>query len=113
MAYRELIVTEVMEVLRQWQKGKGYRTVAELAGVDRKTVQRYVEAATALGVTRGGGVEELTDELLGQVAHAVRPGRKSQPGEMRAVCGTHRCTRPKSPVGPRRSGASMVHRGCV
>lgn len=40
MAYRELSVTEVLDVLRHWQKGMGLRTVADLVSVDRKTVRR-------------------------------------------------------------------------
>ncbi len=48
MAYRELFVIEVRELLRLWSLGHGYRAVARLTGVDRKTVRRYVEAATAV-----------------------------------------------------------------
>jgi transposase len=90
MAYRELQVTEVRDVLRIWLLGTGYRAIAELVAVDRKTVRRYVEAAKVLGLSRDAGAEQLTDELLGQVAQAVRPGRTSKPGEMRALCRTHR-----------------------
>jgi len=39
MAFREVSVTEVLEVLRQWQRGRGLRTVSELVGVDRKHVR--------------------------------------------------------------------------
>ena len=90
MAFRELSVTEVLDVLRIWLTGEGYRAIAELVTVDRKTVRRYVEAARTLGLSRDGGAEQLTDELLGLVAQAVRPGRKSKPGEMRTLCRTHR-----------------------
>lgn len=90
MSYRELSVTEVLDVLRIWLKGKGYRSIAGLVAVDRKTVRRYVEAAHALGVARDGGVEQLTDEVLGQVVQAVRPGRRGKPGEMRALCRSQR-----------------------
>ncbi len=38
MAFREVDVIEVREVLRCWLSGAGLRTVAERAGVDRKTV---------------------------------------------------------------------------
>jgi hypothetical protein len=38
MAYREVSVIEVREVLRAWLTGAGLRTVAAQAGVDRKTV---------------------------------------------------------------------------
>jgi transposase len=76
MAFREVRVHEVREVLRQWVGSDlGQRPIAERAGVDRKTACRYIEAAVAAGVVRDGGLEQLTDELLGQVINAVRPER--------------------------------------
>jgi len=43
VAFREVGVFEVREVLRLWLRGQGYRGVERLAGVvDRKTVRRYV-----------------------------------------------------------------------
>jgi len=59
MAYREVCVIEVREVLRGWLAGAGLRTVAAQAGVDRKTARRYVQAAEAAGVARDGGVGQL------------------------------------------------------
>jgi hypothetical protein len=38
MAYREVSVIEVREVLRGWLGGAGLRTVAAQAGVDRKSL---------------------------------------------------------------------------
>jgi hypothetical protein len=75
MAFREVSVIEVREVLRAWMAGGGLRRVAEQAGVDRKTARRYVQAAEAVGVARGGGLEQLCDEVIGQVVDAVRPVR--------------------------------------
>src|SRR3984885_2966060 len=75
MAFREVAVTEIREVLRAWLAGAGLRKVAEQAGVDRKTARRYVEAAVAAGLARDGGLAQLSDELVGQVAEAVRPAR--------------------------------------
>jgi transposase len=43
--------------------------------VDRKTARRYVAAAEAAGVCREGGLDQLTDEVIGQVVGAVRPAR--------------------------------------
>lgn len=40
MGFREVSVIEVKEVLRGWLDGAGLRTVAERAGVDRKTARR-------------------------------------------------------------------------
>jgi transposase len=75
MAFREVAVTEIREVLRAWLSGTGLRRVAEQAGVDRKTARRYVDAAVGAGLVRDGGMSQLTDELVGQVAQAVRPAR--------------------------------------
>jgi transposase len=80
MGFREVAVTEIREVLRAWLGGAGLRRVAERAGVDRKTARRYVEAAVAAGLSRDGGTGQLTDELVGQVAGAVRPVRPSGHG---------------------------------
>ena len=40
MAFREVRVIEVREVLRAWLAGEGLRTAAERAGVDRKTARQ-------------------------------------------------------------------------
>jgi transposase len=75
MAFREVAVTEIREVLRAWLAGAGLRQVAARAGVDRKTARRYVQAAVDAGLARDGGLAQLSDELVGQVAQAVRPAR--------------------------------------
>jgi len=76
MAFREVTVVQIREVLRRWlREDEGLRSVALGAGVDRKTVRRYVEAAAALGLDRSGGEDQLTDELIGAVCDAVRPVR--------------------------------------
>jgi transposase len=41
----------------------------------RHNARRYVEAATAAGLVREGGEEQLSDELIGQVVDTVRPVR--------------------------------------
>ena len=40
MAFREVAVTEIREVLRAWLAGAGLRQVAARAGADRKTARR-------------------------------------------------------------------------
>ncbi len=75
MAFREVRVFEVREVLRLWLAGETLRGVERLAGVDRKTIRRYVAAAEVAGVSREGGDGQLGDEVLGQVVEVVRPHR--------------------------------------
>jgi len=80
VGFREVAVVEVREVLRAWLAGVGLRTVAERAGVDRKTARRYVAAAQQAGVVRDGGEAQLTDAVIGQIVQAVRPARASGRG---------------------------------
>jgi hypothetical protein len=80
MAYREVSVFEIKEVLRLWLRGEGYRAIARLSGVDRKTVRRYVEAANGAGLSRDGGEDQLDDVLVGTVCNEVRPARPAGHG---------------------------------
>lgn len=73
-------MVEIREVLRAWLSGAGLRTVAERAGVDRKTARRYVQAAEAAGLDRSAGEDAVTDELIGAVVAAVRPARPNGHG---------------------------------
>ena len=81
MAFREVRVFEVREVLRLWLAGEGIRATERLVGFDRKTVRRYVDAAVGLGLVRDGGEEQLTDVFIGLVVEAVRPHRTDGHGE--------------------------------
>jgi transposase len=89
VAFREVGVHEVKEVLRLWLRGEGLRSIARLAGVDRKTARRYVEAAAGCGLDRSGGEGQLCDELLSAVAEQVRPHRSGGRGESWALLAAH------------------------
>lgn len=85
MAFREVSVNEIREVLRVWLgvaglPAPGYRTIAAHCGVDRKTVRRYVEAAQEAGLRRSDSIEAVDDGLIGAVAEAVRPVRRDGHG---------------------------------
>lgn len=90
MAFRELSVVEVREILRLWQRGAGIRAVAAHVGADRKTVRRYVEAAQRRGLSRDADSRALDDDLLAEVIAAVLPGAPPKAGAMRQVCRDHR-----------------------
>src|SRR5688500_12404976 len=81
MAFREVRVFEVREVLRLWLRGEGLRATERLAGIDRKTVRRYVTEAEDLGLVRDGDEDQLSDEFIGSVVEAVRPHRRDGRGE--------------------------------
>ncbi len=83
MAFREVLVTQVMEVLRAWLAGQGKRRAARRAGVDVKTAQRYIRAAQEAGLVRDGGEAQLTDDLIGVVVAAVRPAPPRHSGPQR------------------------------
>jgi transposase len=70
MAYRELHMIELQEVLRRFTLGDGVRAIARGAGMDRKTVAKYLRAAEALGLQRGGPLP--TDEQVSAVIAQVR-----------------------------------------
>src|SRR4051794_18274290 len=90
LAFREVGVFEVREVLRLWLRGKGLRSIEQLAGLDRKTVRRYVESAVSLGLSRDGGESQLSDGLMAMVVEAVRPHRFDGRGEAwRALVSNH------------------------
>ncbi|MEI2775243.1 MAG: hypothetical protein V9G19_04585 [Tetrasphaera sp.] len=80
---------EVREVLRGWLDGAGLRTVAERAGVDRKTARRYVNAAQAAGLERTAGLDAVDDGLVGAVVAAVRPVRPNGHGSAWEALLTH------------------------
>ena len=50
MAFREVTMLEVKEILRLWLLGVPKRRVAQQLGLDVKTVRRYLAAARARGV---------------------------------------------------------------
>lgn len=90
VAYRDLFVVEIVEMLRRWKSGAGYRKVGESVGADRKTVRRYVEVAQALGLERGDGGVALDDEFVGAVVSVIQPGAPPLTGAMRQHCREHR-----------------------
>src|SRR5437588_9073517 len=89
MSFREVQVFEIREVLRLWLRGEGQRSIERLSAVNRKTVVRYIGAATACGLVRDGGESQLSDELLGQGCERVRPHRRDGHGGGWATLRSH------------------------
>jgi transposase len=116
MAFREVAVTEIREVLRAWLAGVGLRQVAGQAGVDRKTARRYVAAAVEAGLARNGGLAQLTDELVGQVAQVVRPVRPGGHGrawDQLEVCHAEIEAKVKQGLSVVKIGVLLERRGVV
>ncbi len=90
MAFREVSVVEVRELLRLWLQGKSLRTIGRLAGVHRHTVAAYVEAARVAGLERADDDAAITEELIGTVVAAVRPVRRQAHGASWETCAAER-----------------------
>lgn len=80
MAFREVDVVEIREVLRGWLDGGGLRTIAERAGVDRKTSLCRGGAGRGTGQgRRPGGVVRRADRRGGRAGTAGPPERATEP----------------------------------
>jgi hypothetical protein len=90
MAYRELGMVEIREVLRRWLTGDGLRAITRGTGLDRKTIAKYVRAAAAVGLQRGGPLP--TDEQIAAVRHHACPPAVATPSEEQQALWPHRDT---------------------
>lgn len=89
MAFRELHVVEVKEILRLWANGHGYRPIAARTKTDRRTIRRYVCAAQQAGFVQDPA-RAVDDALIAAVVSAVLPGGSKEPGEARDHLRAHR-----------------------
>jgi hypothetical protein len=90
MAYREVTMLEVKEVLRLWLGGVPKKHIAVQLGLDVKTVRRYIGAAWTAGLRREVGPEALDDGLLATVVGTVQPGTGRPHGDGWAECTAQR-----------------------
>ncbi|MGH7282280.1 MAG: IS21 family transposase [Polyangiaceae bacterium] len=60
---------DVKEVLRRWSAGQSDRQIGRESGIHRKTVARYTEAATKLGLARGC---DASDDVVHEIAQSVQ-----------------------------------------
>lgn len=89
MAFREVHVVEVREVIRLWLRGQGFRSIARMVRVDRKTVRRYLAAAERVGVDRTASPDQISDEVIGQIL-SDRPARPGGHGQIWALLDEHK-----------------------
>ena len=76
MAYRELRMIEVKEVLRRYEAGQSLRQIARETGLDRKTVRRYVAAAKEADGSDEARVQQMVREV--QVRPPAPPSEPRQ-----------------------------------
>jgi transposase len=84
MAYREVTMLELREVLRLWLAEGGKKPIAAQLGLDVKTVRRYLRAAEESGLTQGQ--QWLTDEQFAQVVAALGSPVERPHGDTWALC---------------------------
>ncbi len=90
MAFREVTMLEVKEILRLWLLGVPKKQIATQLGFDVKTVRRYLAAAKSGGVEQTHGLGALSDELVAAVVAATQPATGRPRGDGWAVCEAHR-----------------------
>lgn len=70
MAFRELPMVEIKDLLRRLQAGHSLRAIARQTGVDRKTIRRYVDALTASQIDLAS--IDIDDSLVGKLVRDVQ-----------------------------------------
>ena len=58
MAYREVRMMDIEQVMRQWLAGESIRAIARSTGLARNTVKRVVKLASEGGIKPGDGWPE-------------------------------------------------------
>ena len=72
MAYREVDMWEILEVLRRLHRGETHAAIERATGRTRKTIRRYKQRAGELG-WEPGGEREPDGELAVAVGQSLRP----------------------------------------
>jgi transposase len=88
MAYREVTMVEIKEVLLLWMGGAKKKRIAAQLSLDVKTVRRYIAAGESTGLVVGAG--ELTDEQVGAVVLALQPSAERAHGDGWQKCESER-----------------------
>jgi hypothetical protein len=90
MAFREVGMVEVKEVLRLWLLGVPKKRVAQQLGLAVKTSRRYLAAARARGMAPSHGPEALTDEVVAAIVGETQSAAGRPRGDGCATCEVHR-----------------------
>src|SRR5215475_915086 len=89
MAYREVTMVEIKEVIRLWRAGIKKKRIASQLTLDVKTVRRYVAAAEACGLVPGPA-PPLDDEQVAAVVAALASDTGRPHGEAWQRCEAER-----------------------
>lgn len=88
MAYREVAMVEVREIVRQHLAGVSTKRIAARLGCDIKTARRYVKAACELGLTVAMA-DALSDERIAQLVAVACPSPVRELGDGWKLCEVH------------------------
>jgi len=87
MAYREVAMWEILQVLRRLARRESKIAIARATGHSRSTVRRYEASARELGWAAGSS--EPTEELAAEIARRVHPARHRDAGEAESLLLPH------------------------
>lgn len=90
MAYREVTLLEVKEVIRLWLRGRSVRATARSLGVSRNTVRSYIEVAQECGLSPEAGEDALSDEKLSELLVRLKARPRRTRGSSWALCESER-----------------------
>ena len=90
MAFREVTMLEVTEVVRMWLSRMGKKQIARQLGLDVKTVRRYVKAAAECGCRQEQGPAALTEEFTASLMESLEPEGGRHRGGGWSLCEKHR-----------------------
>lgn len=82
MAYREVAMWEILNVLRRLGRGESKSSIAQATGYSRSTVRRYEREAHRLGWKAGAA--EPTEQLAAEVGRRLSPGGRIVRAERRS-----------------------------
>jgi hypothetical protein len=88
MAYREVRVMDIEQVIRRWTAGEAIRAIARTTDLDRNTVRGLIRQAEKTGLKVG---EAASEEQLQLIRKGIgQPGASSQPSEAEQCLQPHR-----------------------
>ena len=90
MAFREVTMLEVIEVVRMWLSQRSKKEIARQLSLDVKTVRRYVRTAAECGLEQVEGPAALTEEFTASLMEKLAPGGGRSRGVGWSLCEKHR-----------------------
>lgn len=108
MAYREVTMFEIKEVVRLWLAGTPKKKIARMLRLDPKTVRRYIAAAQAHDLVPGLDPAALTEDVFAAIVLDLEPTRERSRGKS-----WHRCEQQREFIAGhlgRRVRLTKIHR---